>query len=210
MRSVSIIPQPDALSTAAVAGLFSAGLFSAGLSLFVFSSLAQADVMEHFWSGPDGAGWTNSSGECWQSQGGPSNVAPCATEIIESLTIELVNDEFDFNSAAIKPEMAAALDGVARAVRDSSGDEMLTIVGHTDGVGSQDYNYKLGLRRAESTKDYLVSTGIPSSRMVTRSAGKLEPIATNDTDAGRARNRRIEIRTQVYSGPNLSVDVDIQ
>ncbi|WP_201063469.1 MULTISPECIES: OmpA family protein [Thiorhodovibrio] len=180
-----------------------------GLALSV-ASVARADVMERFWSGPDGAGWTNSSGECWQSQSGPSDVAPCAAEIIESLTIELVNDEFDFNSAVIKPEMADALNGVARAVRESGGDEMLTIVGHTDGVGSQDYNYELGLQRAESTKNYLASVGIPVSRMVTRSAGKLEPIATNDTDAGRARNRRIEIRTQVYAGPGVDVDVAIQ
>ncbi|WP_328984885.1 OmpA family protein [Thiorhodovibrio winogradskyi] len=175
------------------------------------SSTVRADVMEHFWSGPAGTGWTNSSGECWQSQSGPSDVAPCAAaEIIKSLTIELTNDEFDFNSAAIKPEMAVALDGIARAVRESSGDEMLTIVGHTDSVGSQEFNYKLGLRRAESTKDYLASLGIPTSRMLTRSAGKLEPIATNDNDAGRARNRRIEIRTRFYTEGGRPVDVDIQ
>lgn len=199
-----VTSSPSASSRAATLAVLGAGLVLGGLSA------ARADVMEHFWSGPDGAGWTNSSGECWQSQGGPSDVAPCAPEIMESLTIELVNDEFDFNSAAIKPEMAQALDGVARAVRDSSGDEMLTIVGHTDGVGSQEYNYKLGLRRAESTKDYLASVGIPTSRMVTRSAGKLEPIATNDTDAGRARNRRIEIRTQMYDPTGRQIDVDIQ
>ncbi|EIC21225.1 OmpA family protein [Thiorhodovibrio frisius] len=175
-------------------------------------SVAHAEFIERFWSGADGAGWTNSSGECWQSQSGASNLAPCAAapEIIDSLTIELVNDEFDFNSAAIKPEMAAALDGVAQDVRKSSGDEMLIIIGHTDGVGSQDYNYELGLRRAESTKDYLGSIGIPASRMLTRSAGKLEPIATNDTDAGRARNRRIEIRTQLFTQAGQGIDVDIQ
>lgn len=177
---------------------------------FGSSAVVRADVMEHFWSGPDGSGWTNSSGECWQSRGGPSDLPPCAAEIIESLTIELVNDEFDFDSAVIKPEMAAALDNVSRAVKKSGGDEMLTIVGHTDAVGSEAYNYELGLRRAEATREYLLSTGIPASRMVTRSAGKLEPIATNETDAGRARNRRIEIRTQVYTASGRTIDVDIQ
>jgi OOP family OmpA-OmpF porin len=175
------------------------------------ASLVQADMMEHFWSAPGKTAWTNSAGECWQSQAGPTDLAPCAAaEIIESLVIELVNDEFDFDSAAIKPEMAEALDGVARAVRNSPGDEMLTIVGHTDGVGSQEYNLDLGLRRADSTRDYLASIGIPSSRMVTRSAGKLEPIATNETEAGRARNRRIEIRTRLYTESGRPVDVDIQ
>jgi OOP family OmpA-OmpF porin len=194
-----------ARSGATAAALFAAALGAGALSV------ARADVMEHFWSGPDDTGWTNSSGECWRSQGGPRNLAPCAAEeIIESLTIELVNDEFDFNSATIKPEMAVALDGVARAVRESSGDEMLTIVGHTDGIGSQEYNYKLGLRRAQSTKDYLIGVGIPATRMATRSAGKLEPIATNETDTGRARNRRIEIRTQFYAESGQAVDVDIQ
>jgi len=200
----------DNRNMAARTGATAAALLSAVIGAGAVA-VARADVMEHFWSGPDDTGWTNSSGECWQSQSGPRNLAPCAAEeIIESLTIELVNDEFDFNSAAIKPEMAVALDGVARAVRESSGDEMLTIVGHTDGIGSQEYNFKLGMRRARSTKDYLIGVGIPASRMVTRSAGKLEPIATNETDAGRARNRRIEIRTQFYTDSGQAVDVDVQ
>ncbi|MBK1647508.1 OmpA family protein [Rhabdochromatium marinum] len=194
-------PQPAAASACAALLLLATGTLS----------VAHADVMERFWSGPGETAWTNSAGECWQSQSGPNNLQPCAPEIeiMESLTIELVNDEFDFDSAAIKPEMAVALDGVARAVRESRGDEMLTIVGHTDGVGGQPYNYELGLRRAESTKKYLASLGIPASRMRVRSAGKLEPIATNETDAGRARNRRIEIRTQVYTSMGQA-EVDIQ
>jgi OOP family OmpA-OmpF porin len=180
--------------------------------LLLFAAVpAWADIMERFWSGPNDNAWINGAGECWQSQSGPRNLQPCtAVEIIESLTIELVNDEFDFDSAVIKPEMAMALDQIARAVRESGGDEMLTIIGHTDGVGSQEYNYELGLRRAESTRSYLRGLGIPDSRMAIRSLGKLEPIATNETEAGRARNRRIEIRTQVYTASGRTMDVDIQ
>ncbi len=172
----------------------------------------RAEIMDNFWSGPAGAAWTNSAGECWQSQDGPSDLPPCAAapEIIESLTIDLVNDEFDFDKANIKPEMAAALDDVAQAVKDSSGDEKLTIVGHTDGVGSQAYNLALGQRRAEATKAYLIGVGIPSTRMITESVGKLDPVASNDTEDGRAKNRRIEIRSELYTAPDTVAELDIQ
>jgi outer membrane protein OmpA-like peptidoglycan-associated protein len=67
------------------------------------------------------------------------------------------------------------------------------VIGHTDNTSSAGFNKELGLKRANFVKDYLVTQGIPQSRIVTRSMGETEPVADNDTEAGRARNRRTVI-----------------
>jgi outer membrane protein OmpA-like peptidoglycan-associated protein len=120
--------------------------------------------------------------------------------IIGSYTIDLVEDEFAFDSAELKPAMRRALDDLARRVRASPGDERLTIVGHTDSAGSREYNDRLGQRRADASKQYLVAiAGLDPSRIRTSSAGAGRPVATNDTATGRARNRRIEIRAERHT-----------
>ena len=160
--------------------------------------LAEDAAIERYWSAAGGVAWVNPYGECWQSAGGPTGLPPC-TEIIESFTIDLDNDEFDFDKSVLKPDMEVALDDLARRVKETSGEEQLTIVGHTDGVGSQEYNLGLGQRRADATKDYLVRVGgLDSSRINTASEGKIEPVATNETDAGRAKNRRVEVRAELF------------
>jgi len=122
-----------------------------------------------------------------------------ASEIVGSYTIDLVNDEFDLDSARLKPEMKRALDDLAHRVRASPGEELLTIVGHTDSSGSAQYNRALGQRRADASRDYLVSSGgLSSARIRTSSAGDTSPVASNDTPEGRARNRRIEIVADLY------------
>jgi OOP family OmpA-OmpF porin len=70
------------------------------------------------------------------------------------------------------------------------------IVGHTDNVGSKKYNDRLSLRRAESVKSWLVKKGISPTRITTAGVGFSEPIATNDTPEGRAKNRRIEFHVE--------------
>jgi OOP family OmpA-OmpF porin len=72
-------------------------------------------------------------------------------------------------------------------------DMRVTLVGHTDALGPEEYNYRLGLRRAQSTRDYLLEKGFPSSMIDISSKGETQPVATNETDAGRAQNRRTEI-----------------
>ena len=122
-------------------------------------------------------------------------------QIIQSYDINLVNDEFDFNKATLKPEMRVALDDLAHRVRASPGDEFLTIVGHTDSIGSETYSDALGLRRADATAAYLVRFGgLSSARIGTASEGERNPVATNATPQGRAMNRRIEVRAASYSG----------
>jgi len=105
---------------------------------------------------------------------------------------ELKGANFAFNSAKITPEGEAKL-GDTVATLQKHPDIKVTCNGYTDSVGSQQYNLKLGQRRADSVKSYLVSQGIDSSRISTGSFGKENPVASNDTAEGRAENRRVEI-----------------
>ena len=116
-------------------------------------------------------------------------------EIVANVTINLVNDEFDFDSAALKPEMQAALDGFASKVMTSKGNESLSITGHTDSIGSEAYNQGLSERRAGAVAGYLAGKGIDAGMMRTQGAGESQPAADNGTREGRAKNRRVEIAT---------------
>ena len=71
--------------------------------------------------------------------------------------------------------------------------EVVIAVGHTDSVGSDAYNQKLSIRRAEAVKGYLVSKGVEANRVYTEGKGEKQPVADNKTAAGRAKNRRVEI-----------------
>ncbi|MES9843099.1 MAG: OmpA family protein [Candidatus Sedimenticola sp. PURPLELP] len=117
-------------------------------------------------------------------------------EIIDSITIDLTSDEFDFDSAKLKPAMQSALNDVAARVNASAGDESLMIVGHTDSVGRDAYNQGLSERRAQSVADYLAGQGISASKMSTMGKGETSPIADNGSAEGRAKNRRVEIMTR--------------
>src|SRR5690606_40723547 len=69
----------------------------------------------------------------------------------------------------------------------------LLIVGHTDSQGATDYNQGLSQRRAQSVSDYLASQGVNSTRLKMAGRGEMEPVATNESDAGRQQNRRVEV-----------------
>jgi outer membrane protein OmpA-like peptidoglycan-associated protein len=100
---------------------------------------------------------------------------------------------FDFNAAVVKPEMRAALDQVA-AVLASDSAALLAVSGHTEAIGSDAFNQALSEKRAAAVADYLEYKGIPKARVTAKGYGKQFPVASNDTDAGRAKNRRVEIR----------------
>ena len=117
-------------------------------------------------------------------------------DIIESMVIDLQVEEFDFNSAELRPPMKDALDNLADTIQRSRGEETMTIVGHTDSVGPAAYNQGLSERRAQSAADHLISQGIDADRITVRGEGESNPIATNDTAKGRAQNRRIEVQTR--------------
>ncbi len=109
------------------------------------------------------------------------------------LKVQIPNDiSFDVNSAAIKPQLRGVLDPFASSVRDDP-NVRLVIVGHTDSTGSAAINNPLSMERAQSVRDYLATRGVAPQRVEVAGRGDREPIADNHTDAGRAKNRRVEI-----------------
>ena len=99
---------------------------------------------------------------------------------------------FDFDKAVLKPEGKAKLDDLVSKLQGINL-EVVIAVGHTDSFGSDKYNDRLSVRRAEAVKGYLVSKGIDPNRIYTEGKGKKAPIASNKTAQGRAQNRRVEI-----------------
>ncbi|MDR7375639.1 outer membrane protein OmpA-like peptidoglycan-associated protein [Rhodoferax ferrireducens] len=99
---------------------------------------------------------------------------------------------FDTGRADIKPNLRPILDQFANGLQNQPNTEV-RIIGHTDNTGSDAVNNPLSLRRAESARDYLSARGVDSRRVAVAGRGEYEPIADNSSDAGRARNRRVEI-----------------
>jgi len=106
---------------------------------------------------------------------------------------------FDFNSDRVRGDARHNLDVLAQSL-DKYPDTDLMIVGHTDAIGSDEYNQDLSIRRAESASRYLESAGV-RTRIQTRGRGESEPIATNATEEGRAQNRRVEVA--IYASEEL-------
>jgi outer membrane protein OmpA-like peptidoglycan-associated protein len=110
------------------------------------------------------------------------------------LIVNLSDVLFDFNQASLKPGAREKLSKLAGILLAYSGPYHMEIEGHTDAVGSQDYNQKLSEDRAQSVSSYLLKGGLQSDRIVAvHGFGKLRPVATNDTAEGRQLNRRVEI-----------------
>lgn len=98
---------------------------------------------------------------------------------------------FGFDSSDLTSAAKANLDKLAQVLKNNM-DTNINIYGHTDSKGTDAYNLSLSERRAAAVKNYLVSQGVSASRMFTMGVGEKEPVASNDTDAGRAENRRVE------------------
>lgn len=99
---------------------------------------------------------------------------------------------FDTGRADIRPNLRPILDQFASGLQNQPNTEV-RIVGHTDNTGSDSINDPLSQRRAEAARDYLAARGVDPRRVLTAGRGEREPIADNTSDAGRARNRRVEI-----------------
>ncbi len=115
-------------------------------------------------------------------------------EIANNIVINTTTDYFDFDSAVLKPAMKAALDDVVAKLNSTPGEEQLEIIGYTDSTGPAAYNQRLSERRAQAVADYLASKGIQNLSI--KGMGESNPIADNSTREGRAKNRRVEIRTK--------------
>ncbi len=102
---------------------------------------------------------------------------------------------FGFDRSDVQPQFFPVLDDLARTLREYD-QTMIQVIGHTDSVGSQSYNQGLSERRANSVAQALVQRGVSPNRIYTSGRGLSEPIASNATEEGRARNRRVEIILQ--------------
>ena len=109
------------------------------------------------------------------------------------LTLTGIN--FRFDSAEIDPSSAAILEQ-AMATLASTSNVYLRVEGHCDSIGTDEYNLALSARRAQAVTDYLVAHGFARSRLTVVGKGEAEPVAPNDTEQGRAANRRVEFRVE--------------
>lgn len=125
----------------------------------------------------------------------PTPTPPAAAPDPVRIILRGVN--FDYNKSNIKSEFVPILDEAAQTLKDNP-DINVRISGHTDSIGTDEYNQRLSERRAQAVKQYLVSKGIASSRLSTEGRGEREPVAQNtkggrDNPDGRAMNRRAEL-----------------
>jgi outer membrane protein OmpA-like peptidoglycan-associated protein len=100
---------------------------------------------------------------------------------------------FDFDKATIRPDARPVLDEAVR-ILTQEGTVAVVAEGHTDAIGSDAYNQALSERRADAVRRYLVNGGVEPGRIQTEGFGESRPVASNETDDGRAQNRRTELR----------------
>lgn len=123
-------------------------------------------------------------------------VAPVAAATTERVSMS-ADALFDFDKSNIKPDGKVHMDEIIHRL-NLRGAELGVIVstGHTDSIGSDEYNMKLSERRADAVKEYLVSQGVDNNRIRTEGAGERQPVADNTTSAGRAENRHVLIEVE--------------
>ena len=170
----------------------------------VITVSATAAIASDNWENSDGTlNWKDSSGTlCWRdsnwtpataAKGCDGALTAAAASGVSQSKITLQADTlYDFNKSDLKPEGKATLDKIAADLKKIKL-EVIIAVGNTDSVGTDAYNMALGQRRAQSVKTYLVSKGVDGSRIYTESKGKSNPVASNATAEGRAKNRRTDI-----------------
>ena len=174
------------------------------------------------WRATDGTPWVNGTNElCWRDSNwtpataypgcdgaakppppAPAPVAaaaapapvpaPAAPRPAAQKVTYAADTFFDFDKYVIKPEGKAKLDDLVEKTKGIAL-EVIIVVGHTDNIGTFEYNQKLSERRANAVKEYLVSKGIEKNRVYTEGKSFKNPIASNSTAEGRAKNRRTEI-----------------
>jgi len=120
------------------------------------------------------------------AQAAPPPVAPTKQKIV------LRGVNFDFDKYNIRPDAVPILDQAAATLKEY-GDVTVSVNGHTDSIGTEAYNQRLSLRRAEAVRAYLERRGVAARRMTVRGFGESDPVATNETAEGRAQNRRVEL-----------------
>lgn len=188
-------------------------VFSAGIAMESHEAVAD-DLKLDVWENNDSMVWRSGFGECWRSgfpdternmKCDPQHVAVAETavtpapeppvQVVDSdtgtilYTIDGVH--FAFDKSTLRDSAKSTLDEAVRVLRDNR-DSNVAIVGHTDSIGSDAYNNDLSDRRARAVYDYLAARDVNSSRLTVYGRGESQPIASNQTDAGRAENRRVD------------------
>lgn len=186
-----------------------AGLFFANTAI-----AHEAGIANDSYSGAAGGGGhyiTDSSGDCvrtgsWVVEDmtvdcgaeppmaeAPPAPPPPAAPSYETMSLS-ANALFDFDKAVLKPEGKQALDAVGDKIQSKGASVVdVDVIGHTDSIGSEEYNQQLSLRRATTVKDYIVSKGIDASIIDVSGKGESQPVADNSTNEGRAQNRRVDV-----------------
>ena len=121
----------------------------------------------------------------------PEPAKPAPQSVRESVVIQ-ADALFDFDKSVLRPDGKKAIDDALAKIQGTDL-EMVIATGHTDSIGTEQYNQRLSERRAEAVKQYLVSKGIPASKVTTIGKGETQPVATNKTKEGRQKNRRVDI-----------------
>ena len=121
----------------------------------------------------------------------PAPAAAAPSSVKQAITIQ-AEALFDFDKSVLKPAGKQSIDdAVAKMQRVDI--EMVIATGHTDSIGTDAYNQKLSERRAKSVKEYMVAKGVPAAKITMLGKGETQPVATNKTKEGRAKNRRVDI-----------------
>lgn len=117
--------------------------------------------------------------------------------IMAAKPVVITGANFDFDSAKLKPTADAKLKPVV-AFATKFPDADIDVIGHTDNIGTESYNLELSKKRADAVKGWLVKNGVSDNRITIKGMGEAQPVASNDTIAGRAQNRRVEIHYTVH------------
>ncbi len=118
--------------------------------------------------------------------------APAAPASVKKAITIQAEALFDFDKSVLKPAGKQSIDDAVAKMKGIDV-EIVIATGHTDSIGTDAYNQKLSERRATSVKEYMVSKGVAAAKITTLGKGETQPVATNKTKEGRAKNRRVDI-----------------
>jgi peptidoglycan-associated lipoprotein len=154
-------------------------------------SFSPTDAASTTWTAPGQTGDVPVTVTATDSRGG-SATATRTIRVVQREEVTFEDVHFDFDRFNLRPDALKLLDDAVAKIQ-ANPDIRVTIEGHADSIGTQQYNLALGERRANSAREYLISRGIPAARLQTVSYGEDRPIADNNTAQGRAQNRRAHL-----------------
>ncbi len=173
------------------------------------------DAVTCRWTGPSGTfGTPNQPNTSWTAGQNPGAVPLTVTcsdprggsatstvtvQVNQRIVLTFEDVHFDFDRFNLRPDALKILDDAVSKLGQNA-TVRITIEGHTDSIGTSEYNLALGERRANSVRDYLVNRGITNTRLRTVSYGEDRPIADNNSAQGRAQNRRAHLVVIMETG----------